>query len=77
MILGFSSLASGETISNLWFPEPGSYPAAAVISIMAAKGERAVAAGGGVRLQAVRSLQTYLTVLSRGKCNRTHWVMCV
>ena len=64
-------------MASLWFPEPGSYPAAAVISIMAAKGERALAGGGGVRLQAVRSLQTYLTVLSRGKCNRTRWEMCV
>ena len=62
-------------MASLWFPEPGSYSAAAVISIMAAKGERAV--GRGVRLQAVRSLQTYLTVLSRGKRNRTHWMMCV
>jgi hypothetical protein len=33
-------------MASLWFPEPGSYSAAAVISIMAAKGERAVGAAG-------------------------------
>ena len=33
-------------MASLWFPEPGSYSAAAVISIMAATGERAVGAAG-------------------------------
>lgn len=68
-------MASRETCKcgPLWHLEPVSYLTAVVVdSVVMVATE-----GKGFCLHAVRSLQTYLTVLKWDKSNRMHWVVCV